>query len=74
MDPTFLETSSLQGLVSAIYRKHDVKGRYKKKKVAEQKVNPLLPVLKGREVIPLPTASGLTVTSSVEEGTVLCMH
>ena len=42
--------------------------------MAEQEINPLLPALKGREVIPQPTASGLTVTSSVEEGTVLCMH
>ena len=53
-----------------MYRKHDVKGSYKKK-VAEQEVNPLLPVSKGREVTPKPTASELTVTSSLEEGTVL---
>lgn len=53
-----------------MYRKHDVKGSYKKK-VAEQEVNPLLSASKGREVTPTTTASEFTVTSSLEEGMVL---
>lgn len=53
-----------------MYRKHVVKGS-SKKKVAEQEVNPLLSASKGREVTPKTTASELTVTFSLEEGTVL---